>query len=791
MKMMNWLIGIAVMTATASLWAADGASESLQKGLFEEEANHNLDAAIKAYQSVIQQTDEQRKLGATAIFRLGECYRKLGRTNDAVAQYRRLLQEFPDQEKLVQASRQLESELAGGTANAAGLPTAGGEFNDSAEAKELQRVKGLVKDSPDLVNYRGANNMGGTLLHQAAGAGWISVAEFLLAHQADVNATDSSPPGSLSRRTPLHHAATAGHKSMVQLLVSHGADVNAVDSTGRTPLHEAASRGYKTVVEALIDAKANVNARGSFGWTPLHSAGRNGHRAVGAVLLKAKADPNARTSGYVTEFGTGYSAGVTPLIVAAIGDQAGFVELLCEAGAPVDASDEQRSTALHYAASSDAVKSLGILLRYKANPNAENRSHATPLHNAIYAKNRETVEALLAAGANPNASSDDQTKPLLRAVELGRLDVAQPLLAGGADANATNRSGMTALLQAVVNLNEPIAELLLTNKADPNLADAQGWTPLHSIVRKIQSLSAQGGEFPHALGIFKLLLAHKADVNLRNNDGQAPLNFFGVPAKGSRPADQEMIDLLKEHGAIDDLPELAASPAMIRVWRKGLATGRAVFYKDPAGRNRFTLLEAIWSFYNTQQQPGFGDSAFRPGTQQDPSYDFPDLARVVVRRLVDGKIYRPIEINLLKGPGDPAVIDCDRNIDLDFGDVIEIPEREHALGERPLGLDSKLRTQMQECATQRVKLFVKGIKTELTVEPGWKRYLWAVLNKPEALKVIVSSADFSRVKVRRPNPKTGKTEELTINLLDQRNGAKRSSEDLLLRDGDEIEVPEK
>ena len=55
----------------------------LQRGLFEEEANHNLDAAIQAYQSVITQTDKDHQFAATAIFRLGECYRKQGKTNEA------------------------------------------------------------------------------------------------------------------------------------------------------------------------------------------------------------------------------------------------------------------------------------------------------------------------------------------------------------------------------------------------------------------------------------------------------------------------------------------------------------------------------------------------------------------------------------------------------------------------------------------------------------------------------------------------------------------------------------
>src|SRR5436305_11465181 len=89
---------------TAPTHAAETLSETLQKGLFEEEANHNLDAAIKAYQSVLQQTDEQRKLAATAIFRLGECYRKLGKTNEASGQYERILREFSDQTTLADLS---------------------------------------------------------------------------------------------------------------------------------------------------------------------------------------------------------------------------------------------------------------------------------------------------------------------------------------------------------------------------------------------------------------------------------------------------------------------------------------------------------------------------------------------------------------------------------------------------------------------------------------------------------------------------------------------------------------
>jgi len=105
MKTFTLMLSFVLWLAALHSRAADSATESFQKGLFEEEANHNFDAAIKAYQSVISQFDDQRKIAATAVFRLAECYRKLGKTNEAKAQYTRVLREFSDQTELAQLSR--------------------------------------------------------------------------------------------------------------------------------------------------------------------------------------------------------------------------------------------------------------------------------------------------------------------------------------------------------------------------------------------------------------------------------------------------------------------------------------------------------------------------------------------------------------------------------------------------------------------------------------------------------------------------------------------------------------
>jgi len=106
-KMKKYFGFVVAMMFTLTAGAAGGLTEQLQRGLFEEEANRNLDAAIKAYESVVKQSDEERKVVATAVFRLGECYRKLGKTNEANAQYQRIVRDFSDQEALAALSQLL------------------------------------------------------------------------------------------------------------------------------------------------------------------------------------------------------------------------------------------------------------------------------------------------------------------------------------------------------------------------------------------------------------------------------------------------------------------------------------------------------------------------------------------------------------------------------------------------------------------------------------------------------------------------------------------------------------
>src|SRR5687768_12041785 len=143
-----------VLTTATQVCAADALTEALQKGLFEEEDNQNLEAAIKAYQDVLGRADDQRRVAATALFRLAECYRKQGKTNEATGEYRRLLRDYADQTTLVSLSRQNLTGLgaAPGTAVVSSDTTAIGSTDE--EEREIRRIKLLIKDSPDLINAR-------------------------------------------------------------------------------------------------------------------------------------------------------------------------------------------------------------------------------------------------------------------------------------------------------------------------------------------------------------------------------------------------------------------------------------------------------------------------------------------------------------------------------------------------------------------------------------------------------------------------------------------------------------
>jgi ankyrin repeat protein len=273
-----------------------------------------------------------------------------------------------------------------------------GEIHDVAGSGNFERVKVLLKGSPDLVSSKDKNGM--TPLSFAAGAGHADVVKRLLASKADVNARDNNG------MTPLYAAAGFGHKDTVELLLANQADVNARDKNGITPLFVATFNSHAAVVKLLLASNADVNAAANNATTPLHVAAV---KDVAALLLANKANVNARANG------------VTPLHFAALNGYTDVVRLLLTTNAEVNAKDDTGTTPLHLAVAKEHKDVVELLLAHKANVDSKDKNGVTPLY---LAAGVDIAQLLLASMADVNAKDNRGATPLDVASASGHIDVA-------------------------------------------------------------------------------------------------------------------------------------------------------------------------------------------------------------------------------------------------------------------------------------------------------------------------------------------------------------------------------
>jgi hypothetical protein len=88
------------------------AGELLEKAIYAEETVGDLDEAIKLYEQVIAEAKTVKSAAAKAQFRLGVIYEKQGKSDAALAAFRALVENYPDEKELVaQAQQKLPSKL--------------------------------------------------------------------------------------------------------------------------------------------------------------------------------------------------------------------------------------------------------------------------------------------------------------------------------------------------------------------------------------------------------------------------------------------------------------------------------------------------------------------------------------------------------------------------------------------------------------------------------------------------------------------------------------------------------
>jgi hypothetical protein len=102
---------LAAMALAAPAARAASASELLQQGLYAEEVDGNIDAAIKIYGQIIASSSAAPNQVAQALYRQGMCYVKLKDDASARAALEKLVNNYPGQTDLVEKARPVLDEL--------------------------------------------------------------------------------------------------------------------------------------------------------------------------------------------------------------------------------------------------------------------------------------------------------------------------------------------------------------------------------------------------------------------------------------------------------------------------------------------------------------------------------------------------------------------------------------------------------------------------------------------------------------------------------------------------------
>jgi hypothetical protein len=141
---------------------------------------------------------------------------------------------------------------------------------------------------------------------------------------------------------------------------------------------------------------------------------------------------------------------------AAIQGRIDLVRCLVDAGADVNATDNNGWTVLMVASDDGHIDLVRFLVEAGADVNATDNNGWTALMVASDDGHIDLVRFLVEAGADVNVTDNRGQTPLMVASYNGHIDVVRFLVEAGADVNATNGRGQTPLMVfAVGNPDNP------------------------------------------------------------------------------------------------------------------------------------------------------------------------------------------------------------------------------------------------------------------------------------------------------------------------------------------------
>ena len=227
------------------------------------------------------------------------------------------------------------------------------------------------------------NKEGERPLHIAVSVGSVDVVKRLIEKGANPSLWVISKD---EKYNLLHIAVGFGNNDVIAaILESPHLEVNAVTGDGqKSALHFVAELDNSRAIGLLAVKHADLNIRDKDGNTPLHLAIKSGSMKAARALLEVGADPSVAND-----------EGLQPLILAAMKNNGHFlVNLLISYDARVNATNQYKDTALHFAARAGNLQSVKILVNAGAAPSMTNQSGLKPVELAKKFDHRAIVKFL-------------------------------------------------------------------------------------------------------------------------------------------------------------------------------------------------------------------------------------------------------------------------------------------------------------------------------------------------------------------------------------------------------------
>lgn len=216
------------------------------------------------------------------------------------------------------------------------------ELHNATIARDNPRIEYLLKRGAK-VDARDTDNQ--TPLMVAAKSGDLSIINGLLAYKANPDLQDNDG------WTAAMHAVKLNEPKIFRLLGQYKANFNILNKVHMSALAMAVFDNKANAAVAMLDNNANPNlAMGAAKYNALMLAVKKGNLQMAQTLLQYKADPNAKNAG-----------GLTPLMIAAFGDQEMIISLLLKSGANPKLKDAEGKTALMLAQDNAAEKAIAAL----------------------------------------------------------------------------------------------------------------------------------------------------------------------------------------------------------------------------------------------------------------------------------------------------------------------------------------------------------------------------------------------------------------------------------------------